>query len=150
MEGKVSVENIQTLTADARRLAGALCDFGATSVAHCARPQEPAVRKRASHPAFGAGLMAGTSNTRGQTHLPIFIAEAPVVAPPSGVLVAQPLAPVGVPLSGVLTTQPTAANLRPSAARSGDHSHALLPEYCFRTLSQWLMSKHDCNPCSCW
>jgi hypothetical protein len=86
------------------------------------------MRKRASNPAFGAGLIAGTSSAQGQAHLPIFIAEAPVVAPPSGVLVTQPLAPVAVPLSGVLITQPTATNLQPSAARSGDHSYALLPE----------------------
>ena len=53
-------------------------------------------------------------------HLPIFIADAPVVASPSGVLVTQPLAPVAVPLSGVLITQPAAANPQPSAARSND------------------------------
>ena len=127
-EGEISVGNIQTLTADAQRLAGTLCDFGAAPVAHCTRPHEPATRKRASYPAFGAGLVAGTSYAPGQTHLPTFIAEAPVVAPPSGVLVTQPLAPVAVPLSGVLITQPTAANIQPSAARSGDPSHALLPE----------------------
>ena len=36
-EGEVSVDNIQTLTADAQRLASDLCEFGATPpVAHCA------------------------------------------------------------------------------------------------------------------
>ena len=128
-EGEVSVDNIQTLSADAQRLASDLCDFGATlPVAHCARLQEPAMRKRASYLALGVGLVVGTSNAQGQTHLPIFIAEASVVAPPSGVLVTQPPAPVAVPPSGVLITQPTAANPQPSAARSVEHSHALLPE----------------------
>jgi hypothetical protein len=32
-------------------------------------------------------VVVETSNAQGQTHLPIFIAEASVVAPPSGVLV---------------------------------------------------------------
>ena len=128
-EGEVSVDNIQTLTTDAQRLASDLCDFGATlPVTHCARLQEPAMRKRASYLALGVGLVVGTSNAQGQTHLPIFIAEASVVAPPSGFLVTQPPAPVAVPPSGVLITQPTAANPQLSAARSGDHSHALLPE----------------------
>ena len=128
-EGEVSVDNIQTLTADAQRLASDLCDFGATPpVAHCARLQEPAMKKRASYLALGVGLVVATSNAEGQTHLPIFIAEAPVVAPPSGVLVTQPPSPVVVPPSGVLITQPTAANFQLNAARSGDHSHALLPE----------------------
>jgi hypothetical protein len=128
-EGELSVDNIQTLSADAQRLASDLCDFGATlPVTHCARLQEPAMSKRASYLALGVGLVVGTSNAQGQPHLPIFIAEASVVAPPSGVLVTQPPAPVAVPPSGVLITQPTAANPQPSAARSGDHSHALLPE----------------------
>jgi hypothetical protein len=128
-EGEVSVDNIQTLTADAQRLASDLCDFGATlPVTHCARLQEPAMRKRASYLALGVGVVVETSNAQGQTHLPIFIAEAPVVAPPSGVLVTQPPSPVVVPPSGVLITQPTAANFQLNAARSGDHSHALLPE----------------------
>jgi hypothetical protein len=128
-EGAVSVDNVRTLSADAQRLASDLCDFGATLlVTHCARLQEPAMRKKASYLALGVGVVVETSNTQGQTRLPIFIAEASVVASPSGVLVTQPLAPVAVPPSGILITQPTAANPQPSAARSGDHSHALLPE----------------------
>jgi hypothetical protein len=128
-EGEVSIDNVQTLSADAQRLASDLCDFGATlPVTHCARLQEPAMRKRASYLALGVGVVVETSNAQGQTHLPIFIAEASVVAPPSGVLVTQPPAPVAVPPSGVLISQPTAAKPQPSAARSGDYSHALLPE----------------------
>jgi hypothetical protein len=110
-EGEVSIDNVQTLSADAQRLASDLCDFGATlPVTHCARLQEPAMRKRASYLALGVGVVVETSNAQGQTHLPIFIAEASVVAPPSGVLVTQPPAPVAVPPSGVLITEPTAAN----------------------------------------
>jgi opacity protein-like surface antigen len=64
------------------------------------------MRKRASHLALGVVLVAGTTNAQGQTHGPIFIVEAPVPVPSSGVLVTTPpLAPVAVPPSGVLLTQ---------------------------------------------
>jgi outer membrane immunogenic protein len=64
------------------------------------------MRKRASYLALGAVLVGGTTNAQGQTHGPIFIVEAPVTVPSSGVLVTRPpLAPVAVPPSGVLVTQ---------------------------------------------
>jgi len=64
------------------------------------------MRKRASYFALGAVLVAGTTNAQGQTHGPIFIVEAPVTVPSSGVLATQPpLAPVAVPPSGLLVTQ---------------------------------------------
>jgi hypothetical protein len=108
-DSEVSIDNIQTLTGDAHRLASDLSDFGATTpVAHRTRFQEPPMRKRVSYLAPGVGLVAGTPNAQGETHLPIFIAEAPVTAPPSGVLVTQLPAPVAVPPSGVLITRPTA------------------------------------------
>jgi outer membrane immunogenic protein len=65
--------------------------------------------KRVSYLAFGVGLLAGASIAQGQTHGPIFIAEAPVTVPSSGVLVTQSPAPVAVPPSGVLVTQPPAS-----------------------------------------
>jgi outer membrane immunogenic protein len=65
------------------------------------------MRRRVSYLALGVVLVAGTSNAQNQTHGPIFIAQAPVTVPPSGVLVTQPPAPVAVPPSGVLVTQPT-------------------------------------------
>ena len=63
------------------------------------------MKKRGSYLALGVGLVAGTANAQGETQ-PIFIAEAPVTVPPSGVLMAQPPAPVAMPPSGVLMTQP--------------------------------------------
>ena len=64
------------------------------------------MRNRVSCLVLGVGLVAGTSSAQGQTHGPIFAAEAPVTVPSSGVLVTQPPAPVVVPPSGVLVTQP--------------------------------------------
>jgi hypothetical protein len=105
-DGEVIVEDIQALTADAQRLASDLGDFGgALPVARWARFQEPAMKKRGSYLALGVGLVAGTANAQGETQ-PIFIVEAPVTVPPSGVLMAQPPAPVAMPPSGVLMTQP--------------------------------------------
>jgi hypothetical protein len=123
--GEVSIDNIQTLSADAQRLASDLCDFGATlPVTHCARLQEPAMSKRASYLALGVGLVVGTSNAQGQPHLPIFIAEASVVAPPSGVLVTQPPARRQPPSGS--DTQSTAANFS-QRCRSATTA-TLLPE----------------------
>jgi hypothetical protein len=106
-EGEVSLDNIQALTADAQHLASDLSDFGAT-LPHSPRLEEPAMRKRVSYPVLAVGQVAGTSNAERQTRGRIFIAEAPIRVPPSGVLVTQPPAPVAVLPSGVL--QPTAAD----------------------------------------
>jgi uncharacterized phage infection (PIP) family protein YhgE len=103
-ESEVSLDNIQALTIDAQHLARDLSDFGAM-LPHS--PQEPAMKQRVSHPVLGVGR-AGTSNTERQTRGRIFIAETPITAPPSGVLMAQPPAPVVVLPSGVL--QPRATN----------------------------------------
>ena len=55
-----------------------------------------------------AVLLTGTLIAYGQTPSPTAVAQSPVTAPPSGVLVTQPPAPVAVPPSGVLVTPPTA------------------------------------------
>jgi hypothetical protein len=60
-----------------------------------------------SYPARGV-LLTGTLIAYGQTPSPTAVAQSPVTAPPSGVLVTQPPAPVAVPPSGVLVTPPTA------------------------------------------
>jgi outer membrane immunogenic protein len=65
--------------------------------------------KRVFNLAFSVALLAGTSIAQGQTYGPIFMAEAPVTVPPSGVLVTPPPAPVAVPPSGVLATPSVAA-----------------------------------------
>ncbi len=64
-----------------------------------------AVKNRVSYPALG--LLTGTLSAYGQTPSPTLVAQAPITAPSSGVLVTQPVAPVGVPPSGVLKTPPT-------------------------------------------
>jgi hypothetical protein len=56
---------------------------------------------------LGVGPLAGTLIAHAQTLRPTLVAQAPVTAPPSGVLVTQPPAPVPVPPSGVLVTQPS-------------------------------------------
>jgi hypothetical protein len=53
-------------------------------------------------------LLTGTLIAYGQTPSPTAVAQSPVTAPPSGVLVTQPPAPVAVPTSGVLVAPPTA------------------------------------------
>jgi hypothetical protein len=56
--------------------------------------------------ALGVGLLAGTFIAYGQTPSRTLVAQAPITAPPSGVLATQPAAPVSVPPSGVLKTPP--------------------------------------------
>jgi hypothetical protein len=56
--------------------------------------------------ALGIGLLTGTSFASGQTPSATPIAQAPVLAPPSGLLRTAPPAPVPVPSSGVLTAPP--------------------------------------------
>jgi hypothetical protein len=55
---------------------------------------------------LGVGLLAGTFIAYGQTPSRTLVAQAPITAPPSGVLGTQPAAPVGMPPSGVLKTLP--------------------------------------------
>ena len=66
---------------------------------------------------FGVGLLAGTFIAYGQTPNRTLVAQAPIAAPPSGVLGTQPAAPVGVPPSGVLKTpspgEPPVVTARP-------------------------------------
>jgi hypothetical protein len=71
------------------------------------------MRRSVSCLALGVGLLVGSLNAQGQTHGPIFLAQAPVTVPPSGVLPTQPPAPVAVPPSGVLATQPPASVAAP-------------------------------------
>src|SRR5262245_52192967 len=71
------------------------------------------MRRSVSYLALGVGLLVGSLNAQGQTHGPIFVAQAPVTVPPSGVLPTQPSAPVAVPPSGVLPTQPSASVAAP-------------------------------------
>ena len=66
------------------------------------------MRRSVSCLTLGVGLVVGTLNAQGQTHGPTIVAQAPVTAPPSGVLPSHPPAPVAVPPSGVLVTPPTA------------------------------------------
>jgi hypothetical protein len=79
------------------------------------------MKKRGFYLAFGVGLVAGTANAQGETQ-PIFIAEAPVTVPPSGVLMTQPPAPVAMPPSGVLMTQPFPTSRFDRATISPQHS----------------------------
>ena len=65
------------------------------------------MNKLESYLALGIGLLTGTLFASGQTPSPTVVAQAPVTAPPSGVLVTPPPAPVPVPPSGVLVTPPT-------------------------------------------
>jgi len=106
-EGEDSLGNVRALAADAQHLASDLSDFG-VMLPHSPRVEEQAMRKGFSYPVLGVWQVAGISNAERQTRGRIFIAEAPIGVPPSGVLVTQPPAPVAVPPSGVL--QPTAAN----------------------------------------
>ena len=71
------------------------------------------MRRSVSYLALGVGLLVGSLNAQGQTQGPIFVAQAPVTVPPSGVLPTQPSAPVAVPPSGVLPTQPPASVAAP-------------------------------------
>ena len=57
-----------------------------------------------SYLALGIVLLTGIAY--GQTPSPTLVAQAPITAPPSGVLGTQPAAPVGMPPSGVLKTLP--------------------------------------------
>jgi len=54
------------------------------------------------------GIVLLTRIAYGLTLSPTLVAQAPITAPPSGVLVTPPPAPVAVPPSGVLVTPPTA------------------------------------------
>jgi hypothetical protein len=65
------------------------------------------MKNRLSYLARGV-LLTGTLIAYGQAPSPTAVAQSPVTAPPSGVLVTQPPAPVAVPPSGVLVTPPTA------------------------------------------
>jgi hypothetical protein len=56
------------------------------------------------------GIVLLTGIAYGQTPSPTLVAQAPVTAPPSGVLVTPSPAPVAVPPSGVLVTPPTAVS----------------------------------------
>jgi hypothetical protein len=56
---------------------------------------------------LGIGLLTGTLVAYGQTPSPTAVAQSPVTAPPSGVLVTPQPGPVAVPPSGVLVTPPT-------------------------------------------
>ena len=71
------------------------------------------MRRSVSCLALGVGLLVGSLNAQGQTHGPIFVAQAPATVPPSGVLPTRPPAPVAVPPSGVLATQPPASVAAP-------------------------------------
>ncbi len=102
-----SLDDIQALTTDTQRLASDLSDFDAMPP-HW--PQQPAVTKTVLHPVLGVAQVNGTSNAERRMRARIFIAEAPITAPSSGVLLTQPPAPVAVLPSGVL--QPMAANLQ--------------------------------------
>ena len=59
-----------------------------------------------SYLALGIVLLTGIAY--GQTPSPTLVVQAPITAPPSGVLVTPSPAPVAVPPSGVLVTPPTA------------------------------------------
>jgi hypothetical protein len=60
-----------------------------------------------SYLTLGIGLLTGTLFAYGQTPSATPVAQAPLTAPPSGVLVTPPPAPVPVPPAGVLVAPPT-------------------------------------------